>query len=90
MLFVGKMSIEGMIKNKFDMRPHNENIESYGRLCRERTNKYMGKNRQIQVVVKMVKSNVAAWSFKQTSSAIFHDHVSGFLTRSLIMPEECI
>ncbi|KAG7628221.1 putative DNA helicase [Arabidopsis thaliana] len=46
----GKMSVEGKIKNKFDMRPHNENIESYGRLCRERTNKYMGKNRQIQVI----------------------------------------
>ncbi|XP_010503963.1 PREDICTED: general transcription factor IIF subunit 2-like [Camelina sativa] len=46
----GKMSVEGKIKNKFDMRPHNENIESYGRLCRERTNNYMGKNRQIQVI----------------------------------------
>ncbi|XP_010515685.1 PREDICTED: general transcription factor IIF subunit 2-like isoform X1 [Camelina sativa] len=46
----GKMSVEGKIKNKFDMRPHNENIESYGRLCRERTSKYMGKNRQIQVI----------------------------------------
>jgi len=87
MFFVGKMSVEGKIKNKFDMRPHNENIESYGRLCRERTNKYMGKNRQIQVVVKWC---VVTWSFKQTSSAFFHDHVSGFLTRSLIMPEECI
>ncbi|CAA7019226.1 unnamed protein product [Microthlaspi erraticum] len=46
----GKMSVEGKIKNKFDMRPHNENIESYGKLCRERASKYMCKNRQIQVI----------------------------------------
>lgn len=31
------------------MKPHNENFEEYGRLCRERTNKSMIKNRQIQV-----------------------------------------
>ncbi|KFK34480.1 hypothetical protein AALP_AA5G150900 [Arabis alpina] len=46
----GKMSAEGKIKNKFDMRPHSENIESYGKLCRERTSKYMCRNRQIQVI----------------------------------------
>lgn len=56
MLFevLGKMSAEGKIKNKFDMRPHSENIESYGKLCRERTSKYMCRNRQIQVLVKTV------------------------------------
>ncbi|KAJ8766061.1 hypothetical protein K2173_020577 [Erythroxylum novogranatense] len=46
----GKVSVEGKIINKFDMRPHNENLESYGKLCRERTSKYMTKNRQIQVI----------------------------------------
>ncbi|XWS56460.1 hypothetical protein CRYUN_Cryun09bG0087100 [Craigia yunnanensis] len=46
----GKLSVEGKIINKFDMRPHDENIENYGKLCRERTNKYMNKSRQIQVI----------------------------------------
>ncbi|KAK9265756.1 hypothetical protein L1049_007432 [Liquidambar formosana] len=45
-----KISVEGKILNKFDMKPHNQNIESYGKLCRERTSKYMTKNRQIQVI----------------------------------------
>ncbi|PKI43254.1 hypothetical protein CRG98_036340 [Punica granatum] len=44
----GKIAVEGKILNKFDMRPHDENIENYGKLCRERTNKYMNKGRQIQ------------------------------------------
>ncbi|XVF75517.1 hypothetical protein PTKIN_Ptkin13bG0194100 [Pterospermum kingtungense] len=46
----GKLSVEGKIINKFDMRPHDENIEKYGKLCRERTNKSMSKSRQIQVI----------------------------------------
>ncbi|XVE68946.1 hypothetical protein DITRI_Ditri09bG0110900 [Diplodiscus trichospermus] len=46
----GKFSVEGKIINKFDMRPHDENIEKYGKLCRERTNKYMNRSRQIQVI----------------------------------------
>ncbi|CAH9077279.1 unnamed protein product [Cuscuta europaea] len=46
----GRLSVEGKIYHKFDMKPHNENIESYGKLCRERTNKYMKKDRQIQVI----------------------------------------
>ncbi|KAI4351329.1 hypothetical protein L6164_005704 [Bauhinia variegata] len=46
----GKLSVEGKILNKFDMRPHNQNLELYGKICRERTNKYMVKNRQIQVI----------------------------------------
>ncbi|GLT70102.1 hypothetical protein SLA2020_422000 [Shorea laevis] len=46
----GKLTVEGKILNKFDMRPHDENIENYGKLCRERTNKYMTKSRQIQFI----------------------------------------
>ncbi|XP_076926529.1 uncharacterized protein LOC143589731 [Bidens hawaiensis] len=46
----GKVSVEGKIYHKFDMKPHNENMEEYGKLCRERTNKYMTKTRQIQVI----------------------------------------
>ncbi|KAK1415669.1 hypothetical protein QVD17_31454 [Tagetes erecta] len=46
----GKVSVEGKIYHKFDMKPHNENMEEYGKLCRERTNKYMTKTRQIQII----------------------------------------
>ncbi|TYH51286.1 hypothetical protein ES332_D10G262600v1 [Gossypium tomentosum] len=46
----GKLVVEGKILNKFDMRPHDENIENYGKLCRERTTKSMNKSRQIQVI----------------------------------------
>ncbi|XP_065881276.1 transcription initiation factor IIF subunit beta [Euphorbia lathyris] len=46
----GKVSMEGKVEHKFDMKPHDENIEEYGRLCRERTNRSMVKNRQIQVI----------------------------------------
>ncbi|KAI4316870.1 hypothetical protein L6164_024809 [Bauhinia variegata] len=46
----GKVAMEGKVEHKFDMKPHGENIEEYGRLCRERTNKSMIKNRQIQVI----------------------------------------
>lgn len=46
----GKVAMEGKVEHKFDMKPHGENIEEYGKLCRERTNKSMIKNRQIQVV----------------------------------------
>ncbi|KAK8647110.1 hypothetical protein V6N13_120867 [Hibiscus sabdariffa] len=44
------VAMEGKVEHKFDMKPHEENIEEYGRLCRERTNKSMIKNRQIQVI----------------------------------------
>ncbi|CAN4081149.1 unnamed protein product [Withania somnifera] len=47
---LGRLSVEGKIYHKFDMKPLHENIESYGKLCRDRTNKYMTKNRQIQVI----------------------------------------
>ncbi|KAA0065193.1 hypothetical protein IC582_006471 [Cucumis melo] len=46
----GKVSMEGKVEHKFDMKPHSENLEMYGKLCRERTNKSMVKNRQIQVI----------------------------------------
>ncbi|XP_062092845.1 uncharacterized protein LOC133798528 isoform X2 [Humulus lupulus] len=46
----GKISVEGKILNKFDMKPHPENLESYRKLCRERTKKYMTKTRKIQVI----------------------------------------
>ncbi|XP_071732891.1 uncharacterized protein [Rutidosis leptorrhynchoides] len=46
----GRVSVEGKIYHKFDMKPHNENIEEYGKICRERTNKHMTKTRQIQVI----------------------------------------
>ena len=45
----GSVAVEGKVEHKFDMKPNNENFEEYGRLCRERTNKSMMKNRQIQV-----------------------------------------
>ncbi|CAL1384091.1 unnamed protein product [Linum trigynum] len=46
----GKVAVEGKVDHKFDLKPHNENIEEYGRLCRERTNKSMIRTRQIQVI----------------------------------------
>ena len=41
--------MEGRILNKFDVRPHSENLENYRKICRERTKKYMVKTRQIKV-----------------------------------------
>ncbi|KAJ4866444.1 hypothetical protein Rs2_52036 [Raphanus sativus] len=46
----GTMSVEGKIKDKFHMNHRTENMESYGKLCRERASKYMCKNKQIQVI----------------------------------------
>ncbi|XP_010536383.1 PREDICTED: transcription initiation factor IIF subunit beta [Tarenaya hassleriana] len=46
----GRVAVEGKVDHKFDMKPHGEDIEEYARLCRERTNKSMVKNRQIQVI----------------------------------------
>ncbi|GAB2291817.1 hypothetical protein Dimus_026068 [Dionaea muscipula] len=46
----GRLAVEGKVEHKFDMKPHNENFEEYGKLCRERTSKSMIKNRQIQVI----------------------------------------
>lgn len=46
----GRVAMEGKVEHKFDMKPHSETIEEYGKMCRERTNKSMIKNRQIQVI----------------------------------------
>ncbi|KAE9457000.1 hypothetical protein C3L33_11105, partial [Rhododendron williamsianum] len=46
----GKVTVEGKVEHKFDMKPHNANLEEYSKMCRERTNKSMIKNRQIQVI----------------------------------------
>ncbi|KAF8015252.1 hypothetical protein BT93_H0912 [Corymbia citriodora subsp. variegata] len=46
----GKVAVEGKVEHKFDMKPNGDNIEEYGKLCRERTNKSMIRNRQIQVI----------------------------------------
>lgn len=48
-VFLGKLAMEGKVEHKFDMKPHNTNMEEYRKMCRERTNKSMIKNRQIQV-----------------------------------------
>ncbi|XP_031097420.1 uncharacterized protein LOC116001660 [Ipomoea triloba] len=45
-----KVAREGKVEFKFDMKPDNSNMEEYRKLCRERTNKSMVKNRQIQVI----------------------------------------
>ena len=47
--FAGRVAAEGKVEHKFDLKPHNENMEEYRKMCRERTNKSMVKNRQIQV-----------------------------------------
>ncbi|KAL2241989.1 transcription initiation factor IIF subunit beta [Sesamum indicum] len=46
----GRIAVEGKMEHKFDMKPHHENIEEYRKMCRERTNKSMIKNRQVQVI----------------------------------------
>ncbi|KAK9124316.1 hypothetical protein Sjap_013918 [Stephania japonica] len=46
----GKVSAEGKVLHKFDMKPHNEHMGDYGKLCRERTKKYTTKSRQLQVI----------------------------------------
>ncbi|OVA18119.1 Transcription initiation factor IIF [Macleaya cordata] len=46
----GRVSVEGKVLNKFDMKPHFENIGDYGKLCRERTKKSMAKTRQLKVI----------------------------------------
>ncbi|KAL8217645.1 hypothetical protein R6Q57_021018 [Mikania cordata] len=46
----GRVAAEGKVEHKFDMQPNKTNMEEYSRMCRERTNKSMIKNRQIQVI----------------------------------------
>ena len=47
--FIGKLACEGKVENKFDMKPHRENLMDYGKLCRERTNMSMVKPRKTEV-----------------------------------------
>ncbi|TVU34946.1 hypothetical protein EJB05_16805, partial [Eragrostis curvula] len=49
-LNVGKLACEGKVEHKFDMKPHRENLAEYGKLCRERTSKFMTRTRQVQVL----------------------------------------
>ncbi|KAF2952516.1 transcription initiation factor IIF subunit beta isoform X2 [Oryza sativa Japonica Group] len=46
----GKLSCEGKVGHKFDMEPHSDNLVNYGKLCRERTQKSMIKNRKLMVL----------------------------------------
>ncbi|GMN51119.1 hypothetical protein TIFTF001_020268 [Ficus carica] len=46
----GNQTVEGKILHKFDMKPHDNNIESYGKLFRERTKQSMTRTRQIKVI----------------------------------------
>ncbi|GJM92990.1 hypothetical protein PR202_ga09500 [Eleusine coracana subsp. coracana] len=48
--FTGKLACEGKVEHKFDMKPHRENLAEYGKLCRERTSKFMTRTRQVQVL----------------------------------------
>lgn len=82
--FIGKVAMEGKVEHKFDMKPHEENIEEYGRLCRERTNKSMIKNRQIQV-----GNLVVHFLFHFCSFRIMILFFGWMSTRWLIMTEEC-
>ncbi|WVZ68662.1 hypothetical protein U9M48_017576 [Paspalum notatum var. saurae] len=47
----GKYSCDGKVENKFDMKPHSENLAEYGKLCRARTTKSMDKPRRVEVLV---------------------------------------
>ncbi|KAL5203089.1 hypothetical protein ABZP36_014041 [Zizania latifolia] len=46
----GKLSCEGKVEHKFDMKPHSDNLVNYGKLCRERTQRSMVKTRKVQVL----------------------------------------
>ncbi|KAL3505344.1 hypothetical protein ACH5RR_035185 [Cinchona calisaya] len=46
----GRVAMEGRVEHKFDMKPHNKNMEEYRKMCRERTNKSMVKHRQLKVI----------------------------------------
>lgn len=46
------------------MKPHDQNLERYGKLCRERTHKSMTKSRQIQVCfVTFYAAYLTVWLF---------------------------
>ncbi|PVH37973.1 hypothetical protein PAHAL_5G140500 [Panicum hallii] len=46
---IGKLACEGKVENKFDIKPHRENLMDYGKLCRERTNMSMVKPRKTEL-----------------------------------------
>ncbi|GAB2276718.1 hypothetical protein Dimus_011434 [Dionaea muscipula] len=46
----GNFSVEGKIMHKFDMKPQYEAIDSYGKLCRERSVKFNTRSRQTQMI----------------------------------------
>ncbi|KAJ1285615.1 hypothetical protein BS78_03G292100 [Paspalum vaginatum] len=46
----GKLSCEGKVETKFDMKPHRENLVDYGKLCRQRTNNSMVKLRKTELI----------------------------------------
>ncbi|CAN4084813.1 unnamed protein product [Withania somnifera] len=50
----GRVTMEGKVEHKFDMTPHTRNMEEYGKMCRERTNKSMIKNVQIREMLSMI------------------------------------
>lgn len=88
--------MEGKVEHKFDMKPHEKNMEEYGRLCRERTNKSMIKNRQIQVIHSCAIHFDGSVFFFSLSFSI--QYLNGtisilallFFDRLLIMTTECI
>lgn len=55
----GKYACEGKVENKFDMKPHSENLAEYGKLCRERTTKCMAKPRRVEVTDQMMNPPTA-------------------------------
>lgn len=59
--FKARVAMEGKVEHKFDMKPHHANIEEYRKMCRERTNKSMVKNRQIQVKLSCTYNSCLYW-----------------------------
>eukprot|EP01018_Ginkgo_biloba_P031688 Gb_14522 [translate_table: standard] len=48
-MYTGKVAVDGKVEHKFDMKPNNQNIDDYRKLCRERTEKSQkSKGRQLQ------------------------------------------
>lgn len=89
--FIGKVAVEGKVEHKFDMKPQNENFEEYGKLCRERTNKSMMKNRQIQVKTGCYPCTPALSEFTKIVFFNFsgYNSISLYTFRLLIMIVAC-
>ncbi|OEL25401.1 hypothetical protein BAE44_0013582 [Dichanthelium oligosanthes] len=96
----GKLSCEGKVEHKFDMEPHSDNLVNYGKLCRERTQKYMVKPRQVQVLDNdhgmSMRPMPGMVGLIPSGSKVFHhivdlNHVIGLhLELSIITSHECI